>query len=72
MRARDVPLLPIPGNYYADLAASSTTPSPGAGELLHVYTAMVGPELFFELVERRGGYDGYGAANAAVRVAAQR
>ena len=28
--------------------------------------------LFFEIVERRGGYDGYGAANSPVRVAAQR
>jgi 4-hydroxyphenylpyruvate dioxygenase len=24
-----------------------------------------------EIVERRGGYDGYGASNAAVRLAAQ-
>lgn len=28
--------------------------------------------LFFELVERTGGYDGYGAQNAPVRLAAQR
>ena len=28
--------------------------------------------LFFEVLERRGGYDGYGAANAPVRMAAQR
>ena len=41
-----------------------------AGEFLHFYTATVGG-IFFEVVERRGGYDGYGAANAPVRLAAQ-
>jgi 4-hydroxyphenylpyruvate dioxygenase len=42
------------------------------GELLHCYTPVVGGRLFFELVQRIGGYDGYGAANAPVRMAAQR
>ena len=28
--------------------------------------------MFFEVLERRGGYDGYGAANSPVRLAAQR
>ena len=32
------------------------------GELLHFYTAQVGGRVFFELLERRGGYGGYGAA----------
>ena len=41
------------------------------GELLHFYTAMAGSSLFFEVLERRGGYDGYGAANSPVRMAAQ-
>jgi 4-hydroxyphenylpyruvate dioxygenase len=27
--------------------------------------------VFFEMVERRGGYDGYGAPNAPVRHAVQ-
>ena len=40
------------------------------GELLHFYTAMAGPSLFFEVLERRGGYDGYGASNSPVRMAA--
>ena len=31
-----------------------------------------GASLFFEVLERRGGYDGYGAANSPVRMAAQR
>jgi 4-hydroxyphenylpyruvate dioxygenase len=86
MRDRGVPLLAIPGNYYDDLA-SRTDLEPetierlralgvlydaGGGEFLHFYTAMLGPSLFFEVVERRGGYDAYGAANSPVRMAAQR
>jgi 4-hydroxyphenylpyruvate dioxygenase-like putative hemolysin len=35
--------------------------------LLHFLT--VGERLFFEVLERRGGYDGYGAANYAAREA---
>ena len=42
------------------------------GEFLHFYTPRSPAGLFFEVVERRGGYDGYGAANAPVRMAAQR
>jgi 4-hydroxyphenylpyruvate dioxygenase len=87
MRDRGVPLLAIPGNYYDDLAAR-TALEPEAiermrelgvlyeaaerGELLHFYTAMVGSGLFLEVLERRGGYEGYGASNSPVRMAAQR
>ncbi len=42
------------------------------GEFLHLFTPTIGGHLFFEVVERRGGYAGYGAANAPVRMAAQR
>ena len=42
------------------------------GELLHFFTEVVGDRLFFEVLERRGGYDGYGAANSPVRLGAQR
>ncbi|MFE2937789.1 bifunctional sugar phosphate isomerase/epimerase/4-hydroxyphenylpyruvate dioxygenase family protein [Streptomyces sp. NPDC059255] len=41
------------------------------GEFRHFYTASIG-RIFFEVVQRTGGYQGYGAANAAVRLAAQR
>ena len=41
------------------------------GELLHFYTALSG-SVFFEVLERRDGYDGYGASNSPVRMAAQR
>jgi 4-hydroxyphenylpyruvate dioxygenase len=86
MRDRGVPLLKIPANYYDDLRARTTLDAEtvdrmrelgvlydatDAGELLHVYTEMVGPGLFFEVLERRGGYDAYGAANSPVRIAAQ-
>ena len=40
------------------------------GEFLRFYTATLG-EVFVEVVERRGGYEGFGAPNAPVRLAAQ-
>ncbi|MFC5174411.1 bifunctional sugar phosphate isomerase/epimerase/4-hydroxyphenylpyruvate dioxygenase family protein [Streptomyces mutomycini] len=78
-------LLPVPANYYDDLAAHHEF-APGEletyrelgilydrdekGEFRHCYTVTTG-RVFFELVERGGGYDGYGARNAPVRLAAQ-
>lgn len=41
------------------------------GEFRHCYTATVG-RVFFEIVQRTAAYAGYGAANAPVRLAAQR
>jgi len=41
-----------------------------AGEFFHAYTRSFDGRFFFEFVERRG-YDGFGAVNAAVRLAAQ-
>lgn len=84
-RAAGGPLLPIPGNYYDDLAARfefadgelETYRELGIlydrdahGTFRHCYTHTVG-RVFFELVQRDGGYRGYGAANAPVRLAAQ-
>ncbi|MEU9310648.1 TIM barrel protein [Streptomyces sp. NPDC048256] len=78
-------LLPIPANYYDDLAARfefadgelETYRDLGIlydrdahGVFRHCYTHTVG-RVFFELVQREGGYQGYGAANAPVRLAAQ-
>ncbi|WP_327186027.1 bifunctional sugar phosphate isomerase/epimerase/4-hydroxyphenylpyruvate dioxygenase family protein [Streptomyces sp. NBC_01334] len=78
-------LLPIPANYYDDLAARfefadgelDTYRDLGIlydrdahGAFRHCYTHTVG-RVFFELVQRDGGYQGYGAANAPVRLAAQ-
>ncbi|MET7651419.1 MULTISPECIES: TIM barrel protein [unclassified Streptomyces] len=79
-------LLPIPANYHDDLAARfefadgelETYRELGIlydrdahGVFRHCYTHTVG-RVFFELVQRDGGYQGYGAANAPVRLAAQR
>jgi 4-hydroxyphenylpyruvate dioxygenase len=87
VRSLGIPTLPVPGNYYDDLAArfDLDDAATGAlrdlgvlfdrdtrgGEFLHFYTPMIGPRLFFEIVQRRGGYDGYGAQNTPVRMAAQ-
>lgn len=85
VRERGTGLLPISANYYDDLDARhelepqhlATLAELGIlydrdenGEFLHCYTATVG-RVFFELVQRTGGYRGYGAQNAAVRLAAQ-
>jgi 4-hydroxyphenylpyruvate dioxygenase len=84
-KARGLEFLQIPANYYEDLDARFGL-EPGFlatlqelnllydrdadGEFLHFYTATVG-SVFFEMVERRGAYDGYGAPNAPVRHAVQ-
>lgn len=77
--------LDIPANYYDDIAARyDVEPAlldelrdlnvmydrDEAGEFLHFYTPPIGT-VFLEVVERRNGYDGYGALNAPVRLTAQ-
>lgn len=42
------------------------------GEFFQIYSPNFGEGFFFEIVERRGGYRGYGAPNAAFRIAAQK
>ena len=42
------------------------------GEYFQLYSPVVGEGFFFEVVERRGGYSGYGAPNAPFRIAAQK
>ncbi|MFS0718201.1 TIM barrel protein [Arthrobacter sp. 1P04PC] len=84
-RDRGLDFLRIPANYYEDLDArfdldpeflatlrelNLLYDSDADGEFLHFYTATVG-SVFFEMVERRGRYDGYGAPNAPVRHAVQ-
>lgn len=85
LRASGLGTLTIPGNYYDDLEARFELPGEvlaryrelgvlydrdEAGEFLHCYTESIG-RIFFEPVQRIGGYRGYGAPNAAVRMAAQ-
>jgi 4-hydroxyphenylpyruvate dioxygenase len=85
--AAGLPILRIPRNYYEDLAARYALPGETiealrarnilydrdekGGEFFHAYTEQLDQRFFLEIVERRGGYDGYGAGNAAVRLAAQ-
>ena len=42
------------------------------GEFLHFYTELAGARVFFGVVQRIGGYRGFGVANAPVRMAAHR
>ncbi len=86
-RARDLGLRPlaVPANYYDDLLARFDLPADvvaemaelgvvydrdETGDFTHFYTQTAGG-IFFEVVQRGGGYEGYGAANAPVRLAAQ-
>ena len=77
--------LAIPHNYYDDLVArfdltdsqvetmaalSLLHDRDAGGEFTHFYTETIGG-IFFEVVQRTGSYDGYGAPNAGVRLAAQ-
>jgi 4-hydroxyphenylpyruvate dioxygenase len=41
------------------------------GEFLHVYTQTVDGRFYVELLQRVDSYDGYGAPNTHVRLAAQ-
>jgi len=86
MRAAGLSFLDIPENYYEDLEARhGLDPAyidalrehhilydrDGDAEFLQVYTHVFAQRFFFEIVERRGGYVGFGAVNASVRLAAQ-
>jgi 4-hydroxyphenylpyruvate dioxygenase len=42
------------------------------GAFFQFYSGMLGEGFFFEIVERRGSYRGYGGPNAPFRIAAQR
>ncbi|MFZ7091124.1 bifunctional sugar phosphate isomerase/epimerase/4-hydroxyphenylpyruvate dioxygenase family protein [Primorskyibacter sp. 2E233] len=79
--------LPMPQNYYDDLAARFDFP-PGlmermqglnilydrddGGEFFQVYSKAFAGGLFFEIIQRVGGYSGFGAPNAPFRIAAQK
>jgi len=86
LMARGTRMLAIPANYYEDIAAKWDLPDDriawlrslnllydrdDRGEFLHAYTETFDGRFFFEIVQRIGGYAGYGAANAAIRMAAQ-
>lgn len=77
--------LTISPNYFDDLAArfdldadfleklrraNVLYDADGTGEFLQLYSQPFAGHMFFEIVERRGGYTGYGAPNAPFRIAA--
>ncbi len=88
LAARGFEALPMTSNYYADLAArfgldAATTAGLAALNLLYdedgrggkfwqLYSRPFGGGMFVEIVQRTGGYDGYGAPNAPFRIAAQK
>ena len=87
LRAAGAPLVAAPANYHDDLDARlALDPALLAdlreyglfydedqrGSYLHLVTEVLGSRVFFEVVQRIGGYDGYGAVNAPVRMAAHR
>jgi 4-hydroxyphenylpyruvate dioxygenase len=86
LTARGARILPISSNYYDDLVAkwgldearidqlrllNLLYDRDDAGEFLHAYTDAFDGRFFFEIVQRLGGYQQYGAINAGVRMAAQ-
>jgi 4-hydroxyphenylpyruvate dioxygenase len=84
-QAAGLPRLAIPRNYYDDLEARwDLDPAliermaaldilydrDGEAEYFQFYSRAFARRVFFEIVERRG-YEGYGAVNAPIRLAAQ-
>ena len=85
LRAAGLDLLPIPENYYDDLEAKTGPPAEeidrmrrlgilydrdDEAEYRQLYTRTLAEGFFFEIVERRN-YQGFGAVNAPIRLAAQ-
>jgi 4-hydroxyphenylpyruvate dioxygenase len=79
--------LPIPDNYYADLAARFDLPNDllermktasvlydedASGQFFQCYSRMAEFGVFFEIVQRAPGFEGYGGPNAPFRIAAQK
>ena len=79
--------LPIPGNYYDDLAARFDMPEglleklragnilydrEGDAEFFQVYSRAFAGGMFFEIIQRGPGYKGFGGPNAPFRIAAQK
>jgi 4-hydroxyphenylpyruvate dioxygenase len=86
LAVRGARFLPIPPNYYDDIAArwgledaqvaalqahDILFDRDANGDFLHAYTDPFDDRFFFEIVQRVGGYQQFGAANAAIRMAAQ-
>ncbi|MDQ0032887.1 4-hydroxyphenylpyruvate dioxygenase [Variovorax boronicumulans] len=86
LRANGTRFVPISDNYHDDLAtridlapellermraAGVLFDRSPAGDYLHIYTESFEGGLFFEVAQRMGAYDAYGALNAPARMASQ-
>lgn len=86
LHAAGLERLTIPANYYEDLRVrfdledeilealrfgNILYDKDGAGEYFQIYSTTFWSGFFFEIVERRRGYEGYGARNAPIRLTAQ-
>ncbi len=87
MAARGFPVLKIGANYFDDVEArfglhpdlterlrahNIMYDEDGSGSFLQFYSQPLPGGLFFEIVQRSGGYGGYGGPNAPFRIAAQK
>ncbi|WP_127751909.1 sugar phosphate isomerase/epimerase and 4-hydroxyphenylpyruvate domain-containing protein [Devosia sp. 1566] len=87
LRANGMATLEISPNYYEDLrarlgieqavldrlrASNILYDRDADGEFFQLYSRNIGEGFFFEIVQRRGSYRGYGAVNAPFRIAAQK
>ena len=79
--------LPISENYYDDLIARFDLPQEfvdkmqkhnvlfdrdEGGDFLQCYSQMLAGGVFFEVVQREKGYNGFGGPNAPFRISAQK
>jgi 4-hydroxyphenylpyruvate dioxygenase len=86
LRERGVRFVPISNNYYEDLPTRVELDDESVerlrrlgilydcseeGEYFHIYSEVFAERFFFEIVQRVGNYDGYGASNAPARMASQ-
>jgi 4-hydroxyphenylpyruvate dioxygenase len=86
LQASGIEVLSVPENYYDDLearfdlapelldslrASRLLYDQDEAGEYFQLYTSPFADRFFFEIVQRKNGYLGYGATNAPIRLAAQ-
>jgi 4-hydroxyphenylpyruvate dioxygenase len=87
LAAAGFPILHIGGNYYDDVearfgldpaltarlrAANVLYDEDAGGQFFQLYSLTRPEGLFIEIVQRQGGYRGYGAPNAPFRIAAQK
>lgn len=81
----DAPILQISANYYGDVQARFNLADEfvdllqrnnimydrsATGEYLHAYTTVLGSQVYVEIIERRGHYNGRPLADAPIRMAA--